>query len=155
VKALLQRVRAARVRVEREIVGEIGRGLLVFLGVERGDGERECDRLAQRVAEYRLFPDASDRMNRSALDEALEVLVVSQFTLAADTRKGRRPSFDPAAPPEVAESLYRRFVERLEALGLATRTGRFAARMLVELENDGPVTFLLEEARQSETRGSS
>jgi D-tyrosyl-tRNA(Tyr) deacylase len=146
VKALLQRCTRAAVRVDGAIVGEIGRGTLVFLGVERGDGERECDRLAERVATYRLFNDGEGKMNLALDAVGGSALVVSQFTLAADTRKGRRPSFDPAAPPEVAERLYRRFVDRLVHLGIPTATGRFAASMQVELENDGPVTFLLDEA---------
>lgn len=144
-RALLQRCSRAAVRVEGETVGSIERGVLVFLAVARGDSERECDRLAERVATYRLFSDAEGKMNLSVLDVGGEALVVSQFTLAADTRKGRRPSFDPAAPPELAERLYRRFVEGLARLGVPCRTGRFGASMLVELENDGPVTLLLEE----------
>ncbi|MCE9592769.1 MAG: D-tyrosyl-tRNA(Tyr) deacylase [Planctomycetes bacterium] len=145
-KALLQRVAYGRVRVDGETMGEIGPGLVVFLGVERGDGERETDRLAERVATYRVFSDAAGKINLSVLEVRGSALVVSQFTLAADTKKGRRPSFDPAAPPELAERLYRRFVERLVAAGVECRTGRFGAAMKVELENDGPVTFLLDEA---------
>ncbi|MCK6448066.1 MAG: D-aminoacyl-tRNA deacylase [Planctomycetes bacterium] len=144
-KALLQRCSRAAVRVDGSVVGEIDRGVLVFLGVERGDAEEECDRLAERVATYRIFPDDEGRMNRSALDIGVRALVVSQFTLAADTKKGRRPSFDPAAPPELAERLYRRFVDRLAHLGVPAATGRFGAHMEVELLNTGPVTFLLEE----------
>jgi D-aminoacyl-tRNA deacylase len=145
VKALLQRVGRGRVRVGDETVGEIGAGLVVFLGVERGDGERECDRLAERVSTYRVFADADGKMNLSVRDIGGSALIVSQFTLAADTKKGRRPSFDPAAPPDAAQRLYQRFVDRLVAVGIACATGRFGAHMKVELENDGPVTFLLDE----------
>ena len=144
-KAVVQRVARARVTVDGEEVGACGRGFVVLLGVMRGDGEGEAERLAERVARFRFFPDEDDRMNRSALEESADALVVSQFTLAADGRKGRRPSFDRAAAPETAERLYRRFAERLAELGLPVATGRFGARMQVELVNDGPVTFSLDE----------
>jgi len=143
-KAVLQRVTRAAVRVEGEVVGEIGAGVLVLLGVLAGDGEREADGLAERTAAYRFFRDEGGRMNRSVLEAGGSALVVSQFTLAADGRKGRRPSFDRAAPPALAEALFERFVRRLRELGVPTRTGRFGAMMEVELVNDGPVTFLLE-----------
>ncbi len=154
-KALLQRVRSASVTVDGATVGSTGPGLLVFLGVVRGDGERTADRLAERVAEYRMFSDANERMNLSVVDARGSALVVSQFTLAADTRKGRRPSFDPAAAPDLAERLYRRFVEGLIARGVATETGSFGAQMLVEIQNDGPVTFLLDEAPAPESSAAS
>ena len=144
-KAVVQRVTRAAVLVDDEVVGEIGRGMLVLLGVMRGDGEAEAERLAERVARFRFFPDEAGRMNRSALEIGGAALVVSQFTLAADGRKGRRPSFDRAAPPELAEPLYEGFLEVLRELGLAVACGRFGAMMEVELINDGPVTFLLEE----------
>ncbi|MBI5431402.1 MAG: D-tyrosyl-tRNA(Tyr) deacylase [Planctomycetes bacterium] len=152
-KALLQRCTRASVRVDGAIVGSIDRGVLVLLGVERGDAERECDRLAERVATYRFFSDRDGKMNLSVQDVGGGALVVSQFTLAADTRKGRRPSFDPAATPELAERLYRRFVERLAHLGVPCATGRFGASMQVELVNDGPVTLLLDEHPGSESVG--
>jgi D-tyrosyl-tRNA(Tyr) deacylase len=145
VRAVVQRVARAAVRVDGETVGEIGAGMLVLLGVLEGDGEGEAARLAERVARFRFFPDAEGRMNLSALDLGLEALVVSQFTLAADGRRGRRPSFDRAAPPEEAEPLYEAFVRRLRELGLGCATGRFRAAMEVELVNDGPVTFVLDE----------
>jgi D-tyrosyl-tRNA(Tyr) deacylase len=145
VKAVVQRVLRAAVRVEGEVVGSIGPGMLVLLGVLRGDGAGEAERLAERIARFRFFRDAEDRMNLSALDCDLSALVVSQFTLAADGRKGRRPSFERAAPPEIAETLYERFVEALRRCGLTVATGVFGARMEVELVNDGPVTFALEE----------
>ena len=144
-KLVVQRVLEAEVCVAGESVGRIGPGMLVLLGVMRGDGEREARRLAQRVARFRFFPDEQDRMNLSALDQGLEALVVSQFTLAADGRKGRRPSFDKAAAPELAEPLYEVFLEQLGELGLVTASGRFGAAMRIQIVADGPVTFVLEE----------
>lgn len=144
-KAVVQRVSRAAVRVDGALVGACGPGALVLLGVMKGDGEAEAEGLADRVARFRFFRDAEGRMNESLIDQAGEVLVVSQFTLAADGKKGRRPSFDRAAPPERAEELYEHFVRRLAALGLRVETGVFGAMMEVELTNDGPVTFLLEE----------
>jgi len=144
-KVLVQRVASARVLVESAVVGEIGRGLLAFVCAMRGDGAREAERLAERVARYRVFQDESGRMNVSALDLELPILVVSQFTLAADGRKGRRPSFDLAAAPAEAEVLVEAFRRALEALGTRTQAGRFGAEMRVELVNDGPATFALEE----------
>jgi len=144
-KVVVQRVTRARVTVEGEEVGSCGYGMLVYLGVMRGDTGREAQRLAERIARFRFFGDAEGRMNLSALDVSGEALVISQFTLAADGRKGRRPSFDQAAAPELAEPLYRRFVELLQALGVPTRTGRFGASMEVESTVLGPVTFSLEE----------
>jgi D-tyrosyl-tRNA(Tyr) deacylase len=143
-KALLQRVTRAEVRVEGRCVGAIGRGLLVFVGVERGDVAEEALRLADRTAELRIFPDEANRMNRSVEEAGGACLVVSQFTLAGSTRRGRRPSFEGAAPPEKAQELYERFVGRLRARGLPVETGSFRAMMEVELVNDGPVTLLLE-----------
>lgn len=144
-RAVVQRVSRAAVRVDGEVVGEVGAGMLILLGVLQGDAEREAERLAERIARFRFFPDDAERMNLSALDLGLGALVVSQFTLAADGRRGRRPSFDRAAAPELAEPLYEHFVAHLEALGLACATGRFGAKMEVELLNDGPVTFVLDE----------
>ncbi|MBK7643428.1 MAG: D-tyrosyl-tRNA(Tyr) deacylase [Planctomycetes bacterium] len=143
-KAVVQRVGRARVRVEGSTVGEIEAGMLVLLGVLKGDGEKECDELAAKIAQFRFFGDENGKMNLSALDLGRQVLVVSQFTLAADGSSGRRPSFDRAAPPAVAEPLYERFVEALRGFGLQVATGRFGALMQVELVNDGPVTFVLE-----------
>lgn len=145
-KAVLQRVSGASVSVEGQLVGEVGRGLMVLLGVMKGDSASVGQRLAERVARFRCFPDAEGRMNLSALDEGLSVLVVSQFTLAADGRKGRRPSFDQAAAPADAEPLYEDFVGHLRGLGLDVATGRFGAMMQVQLTNDGPVTFVFEES---------
>ncbi|MFP5440858.1 MAG: D-aminoacyl-tRNA deacylase [Gammaproteobacteria bacterium] len=143
-KALIQRVRSAAVDVDGERIGAIGPGLLVFLGVERGDDEAKCVRLAERVINYRVFADEAGKMNRSVADIDGGVLVVSQFTLAADTTGGNRPSFTPAAPPELGRSLYERFVAAVQAGRGRVQTGRFGADMQVSLVNDGPVTFLLQ-----------
>jgi D-aminoacyl-tRNA deacylase len=143
-RAVCQRVSQARVRVAGEIVAEIGTGLCVLLGVGRGDAGGEAARLAGKVARLRVFPDAAGRFDRSLLDAAGAALVVSQFTLLADTAKGNRPSFGAAAPPDEAEPVYERFCEELEALGLPVGRGVFGARMELELVNDGPVTIVLE-----------
>lgn len=143
-KVLLQRVREARVAVDGETLGAIGRGLLVLAGVEKGDTPATMAALARRVLGYRVFADNEGRMNRSVTDIGGELLVVSQFTLAADTRKGARPSFSSAAPPDEGQALYEHFVGCLREGGLTLATGRFGADMQVFLVNDGPVTFLLE-----------
>jgi D-tyrosyl-tRNA(Tyr) deacylase len=143
--ALVQRVKEARVEVDGAVVGAIGPGLLVLLGVAQGDAEREADWLADRLARLRVFPDDEGRMNRSLLDTGGEALVVSQFTLLGEIRKGTRPSFSHAAPPEEAERLYRYFAAKLsEALGRPVPTGVFGAMMDVHLVNDGPVTLWVE-----------
>jgi len=144
-KAVVQRVRHARVTVDGLEVGACRRGMLILVGCLAGDGPDEARRLAEKIARFRFFPDERDRMNRSALDDGLGCLVVSQFTLAADGRKGRRPSFDRALDPREARPLIDRFVDVLRGLGLTVATGSFGASMLVELANDGPVTFVLEE----------
>jgi len=144
VKALIQRVRQAQVAAGGDIIGSIDQGLLVLLGVGHGDTDRHARRLAQRTSQLRIFPDEAGRFNRSALDVRGGFLVVSQFTLMADTRKGNRPSFADAAPPEVAEPLIQCFVAALRGTGLPVATGRFGAHMVVSLENDGPVTIMLE-----------
>ncbi len=143
-KVLLQRVSEAAVRVNDETLGAIGAGLLLFVGAEKDDAEDSSERLARRVLSYRVFPDDAGKMNLSVLDAGGELLVVPQFTLAADTRKGTRPGFSSAAPPEHGERLYQAFVEALRQGGRAPATGRFGADMQVPLINDGPVTFLLE-----------
>jgi D-tyrosyl-tRNA(Tyr) deacylase len=144
VKAVVQRVSSARVVVEREVVGEIGAGLCVLLGVGRGDGEEEAERLAGRVARLRIFENEDGRFDRSLVDVGGQALAVSQFTLIADTSKGNRPSFTDAAPPAQAETLYERFCEALRELGVPVQTGAFGAHMEVFLVNDGPVTIVLE-----------
>ena len=139
---LIQRVSEARVLVEGEVTGEIGPGLLLLLGVEKNDGPAQLDKLLSKILNYRVFGDEKGHMNLSLLDTGGELLVVSQFTLAADTKKGLRPSFSSAAPPDLAESLYDRFVEAASE-SITVRTGRFGADMKVSLPNDGPVTFML------------
>ena len=143
-RALLQRTSGARVRVDGEIVGEVGRGLVILLGVGPDDDEAVADALARRSAELRIFDDAEGRTNLSLIDVGGQALVVSQFTLYADTRRGRRPGFTGAAAPELAERLYLRFAAALRDLGVAVATGRFGAVMEVELVNDGPFTIWLD-----------
>jgi D-aminoacyl-tRNA deacylase len=143
-RAVVQRVSSARVVVVGTVVGEIGAGLCVLLGVARADGEAEAERLAARIARLRIFENDEGRFDRSLLDVVGEALVVSQFTLIADTAKGNRPSFTDAAPPEQAEPLYERFCAALRELGVGVATGVFGARMLVEIVNDGPVTIVLD-----------
>jgi len=144
VKALLQRVTGASVSVGGEVVGRIGRGLVILVGVADGDTEKDAQYLAQKTVSLRIFSDEAGRFNLSALDIKGELLVVSQFTLLADTKKGRRPSFTEAAPPAQAEELFERFVEQARATGLKVETGRFQQYMQVEIHNDGPVTILLD-----------
>ena len=143
-RAVVQRVKQARVTVAGETTGEIAQGLLVLLGVRQNDTEAAADYLADKIAGLRIFEDDTGRMNRAVAEIGGAVLVVSQFTLFGDVRRGKRPSFDAAAPPEQARRLYEYFVERLRAAGLRCETGRFQEMMLVELVNDGPVTILLD-----------
>jgi len=143
-RAVCQRVSEARVRVAGAVVGEVGTGLCVLLGVARGDTTADASRLAAKIARLRIFPDDQGRFDRSVVDVGGSALVVSQFTLLADTAKGTRPSFTDAAPPEEAELLYERFCEALRELGVPVRTGVFGARMEVSLVNDGPVTIILD-----------
>ncbi|ABK98127.1 D-aminoacyl-tRNA deacylase [Pelobacter propionicus] len=143
-KAVIQRVCSASVVVEGEVVGEIGQGILVLLGVEKGDDEAKASWLAEKIISLRIFGDDSDKMNLSLRDVGGSLLAVSQFTLAGNCAKGRRPSFDSAAPPEEGRRLYDHFVQAVRAKGVATATGIFQADMRVSLVNDGPVTFILE-----------
>ena len=143
-KIVLQRVKGASVSVDGEEISSIGPGLLLLVGVAAGDGEPEADWLAAKVSGLRVLADGEGRMNRSVADTGGEILAVSQFTLLADTRKGRRPSFVHAAPPEEAEPLFDYFCERLRESGSRVETGRFGAMMDVALTNDGPVTIVLE-----------
>ena len=143
-RVLIQRIRKASVAVSGEIVGAAGRGILIFLGVTHGDTRADADWLAKKAAGLRIFEDDEGKMNKSLLDIGGDALVVSQFTLYADCRKGRRPGFDAAGDPAAANDLYEYFTERLKAEGVGhVATGRFGADMLVSLENDGPATFLL------------
>jgi D-tyrosyl-tRNA(Tyr) deacylase len=146
VKAVVQRVSEACVEIDGQAVGAIGRGLLVLLGVEAGDGAPAADFLSRKIAALRIFEDEAGKMNRSVLEVGGALLVVSQFTLLADLRKGNRPSFIAAALPDQAEPLYERFCAGLRAQGLAVATGRFGAKMAVRLVNDGPVTIWLDGA---------
>ncbi len=143
-RVVIQRVSRAAVTVEGGTVASIGRGLLALVGVAQGDGEGDALRLARKCAELRIFPDAEGKFNLSLLDAEGEALVVSQFTLLADTRKGRRPSFVGAAPPETAEPLVAAFAGAMGEAGVSTQTGRFGAKMAVELVNEGPVTIVLD-----------
>lgn len=143
-KSVIQRVASASVTVDTKIVGEIGRGIMVLLGVEKGDTEAQADWLAEKISNLRIFEDQDGKMNRSVQDMGGSLLVVSQFTLAGNCEKGRRPSFDSAAAPEDGKRLYEYFVEAVKRLGLPVATGIFQADMQVALVNDGPVTFVLE-----------
>lgn len=143
-RIVIQKVTQGRVSVEGDLIAEIGRGLVLLVGVGHGDGEKQAHSLAEKVAHLRIFEDQAGKMNLSILDIGGEALVVSQFTLYADTRKGRRPSFTEAALPETARPLVERFASYLRELGIPSQTGHFGAHMLVEIDNDGPVTIWLE-----------
>ncbi|MDR2354524.1 MAG: D-tyrosyl-tRNA(Tyr) deacylase [Deltaproteobacteria bacterium] len=148
-RAVIQRVTQAKVSVADEVVGSIGAGLLVFLGVHKDDTTREADYLADKILGLRIFPDGSNKLNLSVVDTLGEVLVISQFTLLADTRRGRRPSFSEAAPPELAKDLYEYFVALMRK-SLTVATGRFQAMMEVELLNSGPVTLIIDTPQNQE-----
>ena len=143
-RALIQRVCRATVRVEEQVVGQIDRGLLILLGISDTDGLADMEYVAEKCVNLRIFEDDQGKMNRSLLDTGGQALVVSQFTLHADTRKGRRPSFNRAAPPDIAKSLYEQFVQRLCTFGIHTETGVFGAYMQVEIHNTGPVTLMID-----------
>ena len=143
-KALIQRVKNASVTINGELYSSVGAGMLVLLGVEKSDTAENAEKLAQKLLNLRIFEDENEKMNFSIRDVSGEILVVSQFTLCADCRKGTRPGFDSAAAPEVANKLYEEFVKNLKASGLKIETGKFRAMMDVSLINDGPVTFLVE-----------
>ena len=146
-RAVVQRVLSAGVSVEGRLLGRIGPGLLVFIGVARNDGPDDVQYIAAKIRELRIFPDADGRMKRSVVDTGGDLLLVSQFTLVGDCRKGRRPAFDDAAPPTLAEALYGDVVRLLRESGLTVGTGQFQAHMTVDLVNDGPVTMLLDSRR--------
>lgn len=153
-KALLQRVTGAAVSVEGKVVGKIGCGLVVFLGVADGDTQEDVQYLVRKIVELRIFSDTEGKFNLSAIDIKGELLLVSQFTLLASTRKGRRPSFTHAASPETAEALFNQFVVQAKATGLQVETGRFQQHMLVEINNDGPVTIMLDSHERFDSRSS-
>jgi D-aminoacyl-tRNA deacylase len=148
VRAVIQRVSGARVLIEGKEHSRIGAGMLVLLGVEKEDTTADAQLLARRIVELRIFEDEAGKMNRSIVDKGGQILAVSQFTLLGDCRKGRRPSFDPAAPPDIARTLYEQFVKEVDTLGVPVGTGVFQAMMDVELTNQGPVTFILDSRKR-------
>lgn len=143
-KVLIQRVKRASVTIDNEIYSSINKGILALVGIEKGDTLEEVEKSAKKIANLRIFPDENDKMNKSLLDIQGEMLIVSQFTLCGDCKKGTRPSFDKSAPPEIANKLYEDFVTEINKYGIKTDTGKFGAMMDVELVNDGPVTFMIE-----------
>ena len=151
-RALVQRVARASVAVEDDVVGQIQKGLVVFLGVGQGDGEEDARYVVEKIVNLRIFDDEAGRFNISALETAAELLLISQFTLYADVRKGRRPSFTDAAPPEQAEALFERTISLFKETGLRVETGRFQQRMVVDLQNEGPVTIMVDSADRHRPR---
>ena len=147
-RAVIQRVTSARVIIDGQEYSRIGVGLLVLLGVEKEDTAADGEMLARRIVELRIFEDDAGKMNRSIVEAGGEILAVSQFTLLGDCRRGRRPSFDPAAPPDVARELYQKFVEQIAGLDIPVKTGVFQAMMDIELTNQGPVTFILDSRKR-------
>lgn len=143
-KVLIQRVKNAKVEIENEVVSNTDKGILAFVGIEKGDTKERVEKLAKKVVNLRIFPDENDKMNLSLIDVKGEMLIVSQFTLCGDCKKGTRPSFDNSAPPDIANELYEYFVSKVQSYGIKTGTGVFGAMMEVFLVNDGPVTFMLE-----------
>ncbi len=143
-KALIQRVKRASVTIDGKLHSQIGHGLLVLLGVVKGDEKLNADKLAEKLVHLRIFEDENEKMNKSLLDEKGEMLIVSQFTLCGDCKKGTRPSFDKSAPPEIANNLYEYFISKVKEYEVPVQTGVFGAMMDVELINDGPVTFMVE-----------
>ena len=143
-KALIQRVKSASVTIDGLLYSKIGQGLLVFLGVEKGDDKLNAEKLADKLSKLRIFEDENEKMNHSILDSEGEMLIVSQFTLCGDCKKGTRPSFDKSAPPKIANELYEYFISQVKSFNIPVQTGKFGAMMDVELINDGPVTFFIE-----------
>lgn len=143
-KGLIQRVKKASVRIDSQLYSQINEGVLIFLGVEKGDEKSNADKLAEKLVKLRIFEDENEKMNKSVQDINGSILVVSQFTLAGDCKKGTRPSFDKAELPQKANELYEYFISKLKSMNIPTQTGSFGAMMDVELINDGPVTFMLE-----------
>ena len=151
-KALLQRVTTAQVTVDGQVVGKIGRGLVVFIGVANDDTPEDIQYLASKIVELRIFEDIEGKFNLSLLDVSGELLLVSQFTLLANTRRGRRPGFTDAAPPDIAETLFNQFVEQVKTIGLKVETGKFQTHMHVEINNDGPVTIFIDSRERLTSR---
>lgn len=143
-KALIQRVKSASVTIDGLLYSKIGQGLLVFLGVEKGDDKLNAEKLADKLSKLRIFEDENEKMNHSILEIEGEMLIVSQFTLCGDCKKGTRPSFDKSAPPKIANELYEYFISQVKSFNIPVQTGKFGAMMDVELINDGPVTFMVE-----------
>lgn len=143
-KVLIQRVKKASVTIENELYSSIDKGILALVGIEKGDTLEQVQKTAKKITGLRIFSDENDKMNRSLIDIQGEMLIVSQFTLCGDCKKGTRPSFDKSASPEIANELYERFIEEVKTYGIKTQTGKFAAMMDVALVNDGPVTFMIE-----------
>ena len=143
-KVLIQRVKRASVTINGEIYSSIEKGILALIGIEKGDALEQVQKLAKKIANLRIFPDSNDKMNHSMIDIGGEMLVVSQFTLCGDCKKGTRPSFDKSAAPDIANELYEKFITEVGNYGIKTETGKFAAMMDVKLTNDGPVTFMIE-----------
>jgi len=151
-RLLLQRVAQASVRADQGLIAEIGPGLVIFVAIREGDTDEDARYVADKALHLRIFPDTEQRFNRSALDAGAQLLIVSQFTLYADTRKGRRPSFSEAATPEAARPMFQRVVDLFKESGLRVETGRFQEHMVVEIDNDGPVTIWLDSAERLRTR---
>ncbi len=143
-KVLIQRVKEASVTIDNSLYSQIKTGILALVGIEKGDSSEQIEKMAAKLVNLRIFPDENDKMNKSILDIHGEMLIVSQFTLCGNCKKGTRPSFDDSAPPEVANELYENFIEKIKSHGVETQTGKFGAMMEVALINDGPVTFMLE-----------
>lgn len=143
-KILIQRVKEASVTIDGNLFSSINKGILALVGIEKGDSFEQIQKAAKKIVNLRIFPDENDKMNRSLLDINGEMLIVSQFTLCGDCKKGTRPSFDKSAPPEIANDLYEKFIAEVNINGIKTQTGKFAAMMDVALINDGPVTFMIE-----------
>ena len=143
-KVLIQRVKKSSVTIEGKLYSSIGSGILALVGIEKGDTLEQVQKAAKKISNLRIFPDENDKMNLSIIDVKGEMLIVSQFTLCGDCKKGTRPSFDKSAPPQIANELYEEFVKEIQMLGIKVQTGKFAAMMDVELINDGPVTFMIE-----------
>lgn len=146
-KVLIQRVKKASVTIDGKLFSSINKGILALVGIEKGDSEEQVEKLARKVVNLRIFPDENDKMNLSLIDIKGEMLIVSQFTLCGDCKKGTRPSFDKSAPPEIANMLYEEFIKKVKGYGISAGTGSFGAMMDVELINDGPVTFMLSDGQ--------